>query len=169
MNYQHMYRFQQAFLCLVTLMVIGASFYLQYEMGMHPCPLCLMQRFCAIVLGFLFFAGIWGPYSRYRWGLFGAQLLFAAGGLLFAARQLWLQSLPVEQASACMPTLEVLIQSFPWQDVVHALFWGSGSCADSAWQGFGLSMPAWALIYFGLMVVDIIFLQASMLIFKQRD
>ena len=54
------------------------------------------------------------------------QLLFAAAGIYFAARQLLLQSLPEDAVPSCLPGLDVLVKYFPWTDILHALFWGAG-------------------------------------------
>jgi len=134
-------------------MVLGFSFYVQYLKGLEPCPLCLMQRLCVFLLLFLFLVGV--SLSTLRRGRLVAvlQMLVAAGGLFFAGRQLWLQSLPAEKAPACMPGLDVLIHYFPWQDVAHALFWGAGDCAEVTWKWLGLSMPAWAAIYFLAIII----------------
>lgn len=80
------------------------------------------------------------------------QVIVSLAGLYFAGRQLWLQSLPADQAPACMPDLSVLIHYFPWQDVFHALFWGAADCAEPSASWWGLSMPVWALAYFLVML-----------------
>ncbi|WP_133128286.1 disulfide bond formation protein B [Legionella nagasakiensis] len=147
------YRSIQATLLLLTVVVVGSSFYFQYVVGLQPCPLCLMQRLCAFLLGMFCLMGM--CLSTLKRGRLVAllQMFFAAGGLFFATRQLWLQSLPAEQTPACLPGLEVLIRYFPWQDVAHALFWGSGDCAEVSWRWLGLSMPAWAALYFFVMFI----------------
>lgn len=147
------YRSIQAVLLLLTLIVVGFSFYFQYVVGLQPCPLCLMQRLCAFLLGMFCLMGL--CLSTLKRGRFVAilQMFFATSGLFFASRQLWLQSLPAEQAPVCLPGLEILIRYFPWQDVAHALFWGSGECAEVSWQWLGLSMPAWAALYFFFVLV----------------
>jgi disulfide bond formation protein DsbB len=70
----------------------------------------------------------------------------------------WLQSLPADQIPACLPGLDALLHYFPWQDILHALFWGSGDCAEINWQWLGLSMPVWSLLYFLAVFCAFIFL-----------
>ncbi len=145
---QRTYKIVQGLLFLLTVAVLSASFYFQYIKGLEPCPLCLMQRICVF---FLALFGLLGLASA-RWRLAAVLQLFSAVcGLFFAGRQLWLQSLTAEHIPACMPGLDVLIHYFPWQDVARALFWGSGECAEVAWQWLGLTMPAWAALYFFIM------------------
>lgn len=137
-------------LLLITLVVLAASYYFQYVLGLQPCPLCLMQRFCVILLAILSLACLFAKKSRV---LTFMQLLVSCAGLYFSLRQVWLQSLPEGLAPSCMPSLDILIQYFPWQTVAQALFWGSGDCAQSSWHFLGLSMPGWSSLYFLFMII----------------
>ena len=156
-----MYRQLQNVLSLMTLFVLAASFYFQYIQGLQPCPLCLMQRFCTMAL--LLFCMMGACLSTLKRGRLVAvfQMLTALAGMFFAVRQMWLQSLPQGQVSVCLPGLDILMQYFSWHDVLRALLWGAGDCAEVTWQWLGLSMPAWALVYFiTLFVVSLaVFLQ----------
>ncbi len=145
------YRKIQSFLAIITLFVLFASFYFQYVLGLQPCPLCLMQRICVFLL-----LGIMGlSLGTLKKAHFVSllQIIVACAGLYFSLRHLWLQSLPAGQAPACMPGLDVLIRYFPWQTVVHALFWGAGDCAESNWSFMGISMPGWTALYFLFMAI----------------
>ena len=137
----------------MTLLVLGTSFYFQYMLGLQPCPLCLMQRFC--LFGFAIFC-LLGMYqfkiTRSRVVVL-FQIFFAFSGLYFAGRQVWLQLMPLESPSSCMPGFDVLMRYFPWKDILHALFWGAGDCGEVKWQWLGLSMPAWSALYFLLIGV----------------
>ncbi len=155
------HRRAQSLLLMATLFILWASIYLQYEVGLQPCPLCLVQRFCAILFAVMCFGGMClSKLSRSR-VLTLIQMLIALAGVYFAARQVWLQSLPKENMPACLPGFDILIHYFPWQDILLALFWGSGECAEVTWTLLGLSLPAWALLYFIIM-----FLGTMVLFFK---
>lgn len=145
------YRNLQSLLLLSTILILWAALYLQYVGGLQPCPLCLVQRGCAFLFAMFCLIGL--CVSVHRWGRVVAllQMLFAVAGLFFASRQLWLQSLPVDQVPSCLPGLDVLIHYFPWHDVLKALLWGAGECAEVTWTLFGFSMPAWAALYFLVM------------------
>lgn len=135
---------------MLSSFILCFSFYAQYGLGLLPCPLCITQRLCVFLIVFFLLCSF---YCKKRVHLFSfLQLVSAGAGLFFAARQLWLQSLPQGSAPACMPGLDILIHYFPWQDVAHALFWGTGDCGEITWQLFGLSMPAWTALYFILMM-----------------
>lgn len=140
-------------LAIITLGVFITSLYLQYKVGLQPCPLCLMQRFCVILLLLLCLLTVMPITLRTLKRFTLLQILFASAGLYFSLRQLWLLTLPSGQMPACMPGLDILIQYFPWQTVAQALFWGSGDCSESPWRLFGLSLPGWSTLYFSLMWV----------------
>ncbi|KTC85120.1 disulfide bond formation protein B [Legionella brunensis] len=158
------YKYGQIVLVLFSLFVLASSYYFQYVKGLQPCPLCLMQRLCVFLLLLIGFIGFWSDYLKTSKLLAILQIVAALGGLFFAGRQLWLQSLPSGQAPACMPELDVLLRYFPWRDVLHALFWGAGDCAEVSWKWLGLSMPAWAALYFFFM-----FVVGCLILYQRRD
>lgn len=147
------FRIFQLAMVVLTLSVLMASFYFEYAMGLIPCPLCLMQRFMVMILlatcMMAFFCGI----TRLGKYVAGFHQVFALLGLFFAGRQIWLQSLPPDQVPACMPGMDVLLRYFPWEDILHAMIWGAGDCAEVTWRFLGLTMAAWAAIYFICMFV----------------
>ena len=147
------YKRLQGFLAFLSLFVLASSFYFQYVKGLSRCALCLMQRFCVLLLFMICFIGV--NTHRLKRGkiIAGLQILIAGSGLFFAGRQLWLQSLPAGQAPSCMPDLEIVIRYFPWRDVLRSLIWGTGDCAEVSWQWLGLSMPAWSALYFLFIVI----------------
>lgn len=148
------YKRWEWFLFLLSLTLLASSFYFQYIEGLEPCPLCLMQRLCTFLLVVVAFLGLTIRYLKASKFLAIMQVVIAFAGLFFASRQLWLQSLPSNQTPACMPELDVLIRYFPWRDVLHALFWGAGDCAEVSWRWLGLTMPGWTALYFLFMVLS---------------
>ena len=144
------YKAIQFFLVLITLFVLFSSLYFQYIAKMHPCPLCLMQRFCVFLLLGLMGLSLGTLKRAHIISLI--QVVISCAGLYFSLRQLWLQSLPPEKVPACMPGLDVLIHYFPWQSVARALFWGSGDCSEIS-RVLGVSMPVWAALYFFMMAI----------------
>lgn len=140
-------------LAVVSLIALFVSFYLQYGLGLHPCPLCLMQRACAFLLVFFCLIGLFFYSKKKSNRLNGFQMILSCAGFYFSVRQLWLLSLPVDQVPACMPGLDVLIEYFPWQTVVKALFLGAGDCAEATWHLLGVPLPGWSAMYFVLMAL----------------
>jgi len=156
---QFTYRNWQRFLFLLTLCVFLFAFYFQYMQHLQPCPLCLMQRLCAFLFGLGCLATLRFPTLKWAKRISISQMLFAALGIFFAARQLWLQSLPPGQAPACLPPIDIMIHYFPLKDVLQTLLWGAGNCAEVTWKGLGLSMAAWSAVYFSIcfVVSDVVF------------
>lgn len=136
----------QFFLVCITVLVITASFYFQYVLGLHPCPLCFMQRLCVFVL--LVLLGLSLTTIKKAHIICSVQIIIACLGLYFSLRQLWLQSLPLGTAPACMPGMDTLIRYFPWQTVMRAFLWGSTDCAEVNWRMLGITMPGWSALYF---------------------
>ena len=157
---KRLFRIEQIVLVLLTMLALLVSFYLQYIKDLEPCPLCLMQRFMMCGLLFLGLIGVFAFARRRARVLVCFELLFATGGIFFAARQLWLQSLPVAETGMCLPGIESLMHKLPWQDVIHAFVWGSSTgCGEVDWTFAGLSMPVWSVAYFGLIgLTSVLFL-----------
>lgn len=153
----------QYFLAFLSFLVLALSFYFEYYQGFLPCPLCIMQRLC---VGLLLLLSLLNSYiNPLRLGKFLSlsQIFFALAGLFFAGRQLWLQSLPAEKIPVCMPGLDILIRYFSLSDILRSLVWGAGDCAEVSWQWLGLSMPAWAALYFLVVVIA-----SSLCLFKLK-
>jgi disulfide bond formation protein DsbB len=130
-------------------MMATALFYFQRFLGLEPCPLCILQRVVVISLGaVLLVAAVHGPRG---WGnrVYGALVtIIAAVGAGIAGRHVWLQSLPPDQVPECGPTLDYILQSFPFSKALELVLHGSGECAKVEWRLFGLSIPGWTLIAF---------------------
>ena len=140
-----------AFFVCATL--ICYALYLQYIEGLEPCPLCVFQRICVIVMGILFLiAGFHHP-GRVGATVYALLLLVAGGaGIAFAARQVWLQSLPPDQVPTCSMGLNYMLDTLPFTDVLKKVLEGSGECAEKAWEFLHLSLAAWMLVFFTAMV-----------------
>jgi disulfide bond formation protein DsbB len=143
-----MFRLNQTLWFLLSLFVISASCYFQWIKGLEPCPLCLMQRFCVLLLLLLSFSGIFIKNPGRRKGLLCAELIIGLAGLYFAGRQIWLQQPPIQDLPACLPGLDILLRYFPWSDILQAFFFGAADCHEVSWQWLGLSMAAWSSVYF---------------------
>lgn len=150
------YKKMQYLIAFLTLIILSFSFYLQYQVGLQPCPLCLMQRLCVFLILILLGINLRTLKKAHLVSLI--QAFVAAGGLFFSLRQLWLQALPSGAAPTCMPGLDILIQYFPWQTVAKALFWGSGDCGEATWTWLGISLPGWSALYFFFIMIVSLFL-----------
>lgn len=139
---------------VLTFLTLFLSLILERFLQLEPCPLCLMQRFCTIIIAFLCLGYFVCSIRGKHWVYLSIQTLFILFGILFASRQLWLQ-LYVQEAgtSVCLPGLEELLNYFSWDTVLKMLLWGSNDCATVAWRLMGMPMSVYSLAYFILMLL----------------
>ncbi|KGM06464.1 Periplasmic thiol:disulfide oxidoreductase DsbB, required for DsbA reoxidation [Methylophaga thiooxydans] len=137
--------------CLSMLLVAG---YFQFIEHLDPCPLCIVQRLLVLVVGIVFLLGaMHNPISGGR-RVYGFLVVLAAGlGAAIAGRHVWLQSVPEEQVPSCGPGLNFILDNFPISQAIDMVLRGSGECADVLWTFLGLSIPAWTLVAFVVMIL----------------
>jgi disulfide bond formation protein DsbB len=80
-------------------------------------------------------------------------VLSAGIGAVIAGRHVWLQQLPADQVPTCGPGLNFILENFPLSQAIDMVLRGSGECADVMWTFLGLSIPAWTLVAFVLMIL----------------
>jgi len=142
-------RYAFAGIAAVIAVLFGVALYTQYVGGLEPCPLCMTQRFFYVLTAlFAIVAALHGQGLRIYAALVG---LSALGGAGVAARQVWLQHLPPDQVPACGPSLEFMLQTLPFGQVLMRLFKGDGNCAVVDWRLLGMSMAEWSLLWFLLL------------------
>ena len=132
--------------------LLGYAFYTQFQGGLEPCPLCILQRvgFMAL-LAVAVLAAIHNPSGSRGRRVYGVLALLSAGfGLMVAGRHVWLQHLPADKVPDCGPGLSYMLDSFPLSKTIKMIFTGSGECAKVDWTFVGLSMPEWTLVWFVL-------------------
>ncbi len=147
--------FLALFLGCCGLMAVG--FYMQYQMGLEPCALCMTQRVFIVAVGLtglLAFAVNPGLIGRRVFAALGG--CFAIAGGSFSSRQLYLQNLPEDQVPACGPSFSYLMDNFPLMEAVSVMLRGDGNCAEVAWTFLGVSIPGWTLVAFvGLLAINV--------------
>ena len=128
---------------------LAFAYYLQYVVGLEPCPLCIFQRVAMAGVGLFCLLGlIHGPAALGHriYAAFG--LLSALAGLGIAARHVWLMHLPADQVPACGPGLDYLLDIMPLTEVLATVLRGDASCATVEGAFLGVSLPAWTALYF---------------------
>jgi len=129
-------------IAVTTVAAMGFAMYLQYIVDLAVCPLCFTQRVFVIGTGVIAAAaalqGTGALGTRIHAGL---GLLFALTGGGFAARHVWLQHLPPDQAPACGPSLEYMLETLPFSETLNILLMGDGNCAEVVWTLLGFSIP----------------------------
>jgi len=139
---------------LVCAGLMGWALWLQYGLGLEPCPLCAFQRMAVTAIGIVFLvAFIHSPRNLGAAIYAGLVLVFASAGGAFAARHVWLQSLPADQVPACGMGISYMLETLPFMDVLKKVFAGSGECAAAGWEFMGLAIPGWTFVFFIAMTI----------------
>lgn len=128
--------------------LIAFALYLQEQVGLDPCPMCILQRYAFVTLGIVaLVAAIHGP-QRLALKVYGGLLaLIAIAGGGVAIRHSWVQHFP-PKVETCGADLDFIVSSFPLSKALPKIFQGSGSCSSVDWTMMGLSIPEWALVWF---------------------
>ena len=135
-------------------LALGVSCYLEYAVGLRPCGLCLVQRFClAIFTGVCLTASVHGPGRIGNVLYWLLSLCCSLAGTVTAWRQVLLQSLPADQAATCSTRQAELFASTPWLSVAQQMFKGAADCGRISWTLFDLSLTEWSLLFFVAMMI----------------
>ena len=136
-----------AALALICVGMLAFGVYLQQVVGLEPCPMCIVQRYCDFLL--LFFALLGAVVAKRAVLLFSGLmvLLWSAAGAFVAARQSWLQWHPPEVVS-CGRDFYGMIENFPLQRALPMIFKGSGDCTKVDWTFLGGSIANWSFLWF---------------------
>ena len=124
----------------IGLMVVALFF--EYYLLLKPCMLCYLQRFAAVLVGFIGFIG----YIHNSKNIIVFKTYLSAS--IISIRQLYLQSLPAELVPSCAPDMDYLLDTIPFFEVLLMAIQGDGNCAEVLWSFMGISIPGWLLIGF---------------------
>ena len=147
-----------ALISAACIAMLGFGLYLQYAVGLEPCPMCIVQRYALI--GVALFTGLASARGQKGWWMgWGLLALAMAGfGAFVAARQSWLQWYPPEFAT-CGRDFYGMIESYPISRAIPMIFRGSGDCAAVDSTLLGGSIANWSFICFtamGLVVLALL-------------
>jgi protein dithiol:quinone oxidoreductase len=141
--------------------LLSYALYLQYALDLEPCPLCMFQRVALIAMGAVFlFATLHGPGQTGAWMYGVLQFVLGGAGIGLALRHLWIQSLPADQVPACGMGIGYMFETLPFFDVIERTLKGSGECAHVDLV-LGLSIPAWTLALFVVLIAWSLLLAAK--------
>ena len=126
--------------------LLAYAIYVQFALGIEPCPLCIFQRLAIASLGVVFLvAAIHHPRD---WGSRVYAVLLATAALVamgIAGRHVYIQHFPPEFPSCGAPLAMMIKHQAPF-DVIKKVLTGDGECSEVNWSFLGLAMPAWVLI-----------------------
>lgn len=135
--------------------LLAFGLYLQHVVGLNPCPMCIVQRWCLVSVGV---SAALGALFRGRAGQGMAcalGLVFALLGGFTAARQSWLQWYP-PQISTCGRDIYGMIESFPLGRAIPMIFRGSGDCTAIDWTFLGGTIANWSFAWFVIFALSFI-------------
>lgn len=138
---------------LVCLGLLGFALYLQHVENLDPCPWCIVQRLLFIAVGLVCLAAALhrpGRTGTLLYGVLGG--LIAAGGAAAAAYHIYIQN-DKARALECMGSpLERWLDASRIGKMIPPLLQYDGSCIAKPWAFLGLSIPAWSLVWFVILL-----------------
>jgi disulfide bond formation protein DsbB len=136
-------------IALAAFGLIGVALYLQHGLDMLPCPLCVIQRYLFLAIGV---CALIGAYGKPKVGA-GLGLLAALGGLYTAGDHLYILAHP--GLSCGIDPVETFLNKIPTATYLPFLFRADGLCEDALAPWFGLSIPQWSFLWFGLFTLSL--------------
>jgi len=125
-----------------------AILYLQEELGLEPCPMCILQRYAFFAIAAVSLVGaIWNPRGAGLKTVAVVIALFAVAGAGVAIRHSYLQHFP-PQTESCGTDLDFLLSTFSLAEAFPKIFAGTGSCSKIEWRFVGLTIPEWSLVWY---------------------
>ena len=137
---------------LVLAGMLAFGLYLQNVVGLQPCPMCIVQRYCYVLVALLALLGAFFASRKAHIFTYTALLLVSAAGLFVAARQTWLQWYPPEVASRGRDFYG-MIEQMPLSRAIPQIFSGSGDCSAVDWTFLGGSIANWSILCFAALIV----------------
>lgn len=135
-------------IALVSFALLAVAFYMEYSMGLEPCPLCMLQRIVFFCIGVVCLISVLHKSVSFGIKYSFAVVILCLMGAALSIRHLYLQNLPTEELPACLPGLSYMLEAFPLKDILAAMIMGTGECGDVVWTFLGLSIPGWTLVAF---------------------
>jgi disulfide bond formation protein DsbB len=138
---------------LVCAGLMGWALWLQYGLGLEPCPLCVFQRIAFISTGVVFLlAAIHNPRRVGAMIYAGLTVILSGIGAALAAWHVWIQGQPKGAVAACGMGLNYMLETLPLTEVIGRVLKGSGECAEQGWLFMGLAIPSWTFVFFIAMI-----------------
>jgi disulfide bond formation protein DsbB len=141
-----------ALVALIAIGLLGVGLYLQLVKEMLPCPLCILQRYGFALTALVCLITVALPKQYLRAGAAAASLASIAGAGV-AIRHLWVKAHPT--ISCGIDVLEVFLNKIIFANWLPALFEADGLCTTEYDPILGLSIPAWALIWFAIFAISL--------------
>ena len=132
-------------IALICLGLLGFAMYLQIVERMLPCPLCVLQRYAFVAIFFSCLIALAMPRALHRIG-FGLGLVSALAGVGVAGYHVWILAHPA--VSCGIDPLETGLNKIFLAKAIPVFFKADGLCDTPYPPILGLSLPAWAMVWF---------------------
>jgi disulfide bond formation protein DsbB len=139
---------------IVCLALVGGALYLQYYHGEDPCPLCIIQRYFFVLVAVFAFLGAGLNGWRGVALLESLVALSALGGIVTAARHVYVQARP--GFSCGFDTLQPVVDGLPPARWLPQVFKVAGLCETPYPPILGLSLPQWSLVAFAVIFLAVV-------------
>ena len=142
---------------LVFLLGLGgtiSSLFAQYVLGMNPCVMCIQQRIGLVFIAILALPCLLLPLAK-RWAKTAAAVILSAPavfGSYIAVKQIYIQSLPMNEQPDCGAPWTFRLRDAPLFDLYEPLIRGTGVCGE-VYQVFGISLPTWSAMFFAIVLI----------------
>ncbi|WP_153099661.1 disulfide bond formation protein B [Paraburkholderia hayleyella] len=147
-------RLMLVLLGLVCLGLVAGALYFQHVRHEDPCPLCILQRYFFLLIALFAFLGArFHSWTGVR-VLEAMAALAAAGGIVTAARHMYVQANP--GFSCGFDALQPIIDSLPPATWLPSVFKVGGLCETLYPPVLGISLPGWSLIAFVLAFIPLV-------------
>jgi disulfide bond formation protein DsbB len=141
--------------------LLGVGAYLQFQLDMAPCPLCILQRYAFALTGLICLITFFITKKSTRLGSTFAMIASLSGAII-AARHLWIKAHPT--VSCGIDPLETSLNKIISAKLLPFLFQADGLCTTEYDPILGLSIPQWSVIWF-----VIFFLALSFIVIRKSD
>ncbi|OOF35837.1 disulfide bond formation protein DsbB [Rodentibacter heidelbergensis] len=142
-------------LALSSLALELTALYFQYGMGLQPCVLCVYERLAMIGLFFAGIIGLLAPHSPIiRLIALALGLFSGIKGLMISIRHLDLQMNPAPwKQCEFLPNFP---ETLPFHQWFPSIFNPTGTCDNSQWSLFGITMVQWLVAIFAVYVIVLV-------------
>ncbi|PXW26663.1 disulfide bond formation protein B [Paraburkholderia caballeronis] len=141
-------------LALICVALLAGALYMQYIERQDPCPLCIIQRYFILLIAVFAFLGARLNSWRGVRVLETLAALSAFGGIIAAARLVYVQANP--GFSCGFDALQPVVDGLPPARWLPGVFKVQGLCETTYPPVFGLSLPTWTLIAFVCIFVPLV-------------
>ncbi len=139
------------FITFCAAIVVGGQYYLENIVGLDPCNLCILQKYSAQAVFFIFLIKMIAPRFKFVFDILG--LLTLSFGISASSRQVYLQNLSdLPSGGFCDTPFYILFGTNSFFDALLKVFQGSQKCAEESWSFIGLNIAEWSTVFFASMI-----------------